>query len=60
MLQAAQILLHYYQDLAPSLAEAHHIPYPETLVRIGQERLEKLGTGKYGGYAHVSEGNLKS
>ena len=46
MLRAAHILLHFYQDLAPSLAEAHAIPYPETLVRIGRERLEKLGTGK--------------
>jgi predicted nucleotidyltransferase len=46
MLQAAWVLLHFYQDLAPSLAEAHAIPYPEALVRLGRERLEKLGKGK--------------
>ena len=46
MLQAAQILLNFYQDLAPSLAVAHDIPYPEMLARIGRQRLEQLGKGK--------------
>ena len=46
MLQAAHVILRFYQNLAPSLAQGHGIPYPEALERIGQERLEKLGTGK--------------
>ncbi len=46
LLEAAHTLLHFYQNLAPSLAEAHDVPYPETLVRIGRERLEQLGTGR--------------
>ena len=46
MLQAAHVVLRFYQNLAPSLAQAHGIPYPDALERIGRERLEKLGKGK--------------
>ena len=46
MLQAAHVILRFYQNLAPSLAQAHGIPYPDALERIGRERLEKLGKGK--------------
>ena len=42
MLQAARDIFHFYQDLAPSLAQAYGIPYPETLERIMWTRLEKL------------------
>ena len=46
MLQAAHVILDFYKELAPSLAQVHGIAYPETLERIGSERLEKLGQGK--------------
>jgi predicted nucleotidyltransferase len=46
MLHAAHAILCFYQDLAPSLAQAHGIPYPEALAGIGWKRLEKLGQGK--------------
>ena len=46
LLQAAHVLLHVYKDLTPSLAQAHGIAYPETLERIGSERLQKLSQGK--------------
>jgi hypothetical protein len=42
MLHAAHDIFRFYQDLAPSLAQAHGIPYPETLERIMWTRLEKL------------------
>ena len=42
MLQAVHDFFHFYQELAPSLAQAHGIPYPEKLERIGWDRLEKL------------------
>ncbi len=45
MLQAAHVILDFYKELAPSLAQAHGIAYPETLERIGAERLENLGKG---------------
>jgi hypothetical protein len=42
MLQAAHVIFRFYQELAPPLARAHGIPYPETLERIAWARLEKL------------------
>lgn len=46
MLQAALAILHFYQELAPSLASAHAILYPAALERLMSERLLKMiGTG---------------
>jgi hypothetical protein len=42
MLQAALIIVRYYQELAPSLAQAHDIPYPDDLARVISGRLELL------------------
>jgi predicted nucleotidyltransferase len=42
MLQAALIIVRFYQELAPPLAEAHGIPYPADLARIMSGRLEQL------------------
>jgi hypothetical protein len=43
MLQAVHLILRFYQDLAPPLAQAHGIPYPAELERVMVARLEKLG-----------------
>ncbi len=43
MLQAAHLIFNFYQELARPLAQAHGIPYPEALERIGRAHLEKLG-----------------
>jgi predicted nucleotidyltransferase len=42
MLQAARIIVHFYQQLAPPLAQAHGIPYPADLDRLVSDRLEQL------------------
>lgn len=42
MLQAALAILRFYQELAPSLAGAHAIPYPAALETLMSERLLKL------------------
>ena len=42
MLQAARLILQFYQELAPALARAHGIPYPVALERVMVRRLEKL------------------
>jgi predicted nucleotidyltransferase len=42
MLQAALVVVRFYQELAPPLARAHGIPYPAELDRMMYERLEKL------------------
>ncbi len=42
MLQAALTIVHFYQELAPTLSEAHGIPYPADLARIMSGRLEQL------------------
>jgi len=42
MLQAALVIVHFYQELAPPLARAHGIPYPADLARMMVERLEQL------------------
>jgi hypothetical protein len=42
MLQAALTIVRYYQELAPSLAQAHAIPYPADLARVMSDRLELL------------------
>jgi predicted nucleotidyltransferase len=42
MLQAALVIVQFYQELAPPLAQAHGIPYPADLERVVYDRLEKL------------------
>ena len=42
MLQAAHVIFNFYQELARPLAQAHGIPYPEALERIGRAHLEQL------------------
>jgi predicted nucleotidyltransferase len=42
MLQAALTIVHFYQELAPQLAQAHGIPYPTDLARVMSDRLELL------------------
>jgi hypothetical protein len=42
MLQAALVIVHFYQELAPLLARTHGITYPVALERVMSVRLEKL------------------
>jgi len=42
MLQAALVIVRFYQELAPPLARAHGITYPADLERVVYDRLEKL------------------
>ena len=42
MLESAQIIIHFFQDIAPSLAQAYGITYPLGLESVMKERLEKL------------------
>jgi hypothetical protein len=42
MLQAAGVIVQFYQALAPLLAQAHGIPYPAGLERVMLDRLERL------------------
>ena len=42
MLQAVQVIVRFYQELAPPLAQAHEIIYPADLARVMCDRLEKL------------------
>ena len=41
MLQAALVIVYFSQPLAPSLAQAHGIPYPADLERVVSDRLEQ-------------------
>src|SRR5262249_39438172 len=43
MLQAGRLIVRCFQDLAPSLAQTHGIPYPAELERLMIARLDKLG-----------------
>jgi len=43
MLQAALVIVRFYQELAPPLAQAHRITYPADLERVMCDRLERLG-----------------
>jgi predicted nucleotidyltransferase len=43
MLQAALVIVRFYQELAPVLAQTHGITYPADLERVMVDRLEKLG-----------------
>jgi predicted nucleotidyltransferase len=42
MLQAALVIVRFYQELAPVLAQTHGITYPADLKRVMVDRLEKL------------------
>ena len=42
MLQAALVIVRFYQELAPLLARTHGITYPAALARVMSDRLEKL------------------
>jgi hypothetical protein len=43
MLQAARVIVRFYEQLAPALAQAHGIAYPAELARMMSARLESLG-----------------
>ena len=40
MLRAALVIIDFYKELAPPLAQAHGIPYPDALEKVMVERLE--------------------
>ena len=42
MLQAALVIVRFYQELAPPLAQVHGITYPADLARVMYDRLEQL------------------
>ena len=42
MIRAALIIVRFYQELVPPLAQAHDIPYPADLARVMSGRLELL------------------
>ena len=42
MLQAALVIVRFYQELAPPLARAHGISYPADLARVMVDRLDRL------------------
>jgi hypothetical protein len=42
MLQAALVIVRFYQELAPLLARTHSITYPTDLAGVMSDRLEKL------------------
>lgn len=42
MLRAALIIVGFYRDMAPALAQAYGIPYPAELARVVFKRLERL------------------
>jgi hypothetical protein len=45
MLQAAIVLCHFYQDVAPNLAEKYNLTYHTDLERMMICRLQALGNG---------------
>lgn len=46
MLQAARVVVRYYQELAPGLAATHGLPYPADLERSMVGRLERLAAAQ--------------
>jgi predicted nucleotidyltransferase len=42
MLRAGLDIVRFYQEIAPPLAQAHGLPYPERLARLMSDRLAKL------------------
>jgi hypothetical protein len=47
MLQAARVIVRFYQELAPLLARTHGIPYPADLARVMTDRLEQLCAARW-------------
>jgi hypothetical protein len=45
MLQAAWVILRFYQEVAPPLARTHGIAYPVDLERVISDRLQKVNAG---------------
>jgi hypothetical protein len=45
MVQAALVICRFYQDVVPSLAEAHNLIYQADLERIMIGQLKALGDG---------------
>jgi len=44
MLQAARVIVHFYEEVAPPLARTHGIIYPVDLERVMSDRLEKVNS----------------
>jgi len=42
MLSAVKMIVHFYQEIAPSLAREHEINYPQVLQGVMMDRLQKL------------------
>jgi hypothetical protein len=42
MLESARVIVHFFTRIAPSLAQEHGIPYPQSLEKVMLERMEKL------------------
>jgi len=48
MLQAARVILRFYQEVAPPLARTHGITYPADLERVMSDRLQKVNSNLRG------------
>jgi hypothetical protein len=44
MFQADNVIIRFYREMAPVLAQAQGIPYSEALAQVMAARLEQLGT----------------
>ncbi|HEX9385200.1 MAG TPA: hypothetical protein VF918_02685 [Anaerolineales bacterium] len=42
MLKAVITIVHFYQELTPSLTQEHGIKYPQGVERVMMDRLQKL------------------
>jgi hypothetical protein len=42
MLQAALVIVRFYQEVAPLLTQTHGIPYPAELAQVMSDRMERL------------------
>jgi len=49
MLQAARVIVHFYQEVAPPLARTHGITYPVDLERVMSDRLQKVNFSRRSG-----------
>jgi hypothetical protein len=43
MLQSARVIIRFYQEVAPPLAQEHGISYPAELAQVMVAKLEKMG-----------------
>ncbi len=46
MLQAAWVIVHFYQEVAPPLTRTHGITYPVDLERVMSDRLQKVNSSR--------------